>query len=273
MEQRLVHDWLEVGDRVFTIRYRFYDQQIGLILGRGAALVVDTRSTHRQAREILDDVRRLTGDRVTAVVDTHWHYDHAFGNRVFRPAEIWGHERSVTGLLRTAEAARRSLAADIPALAADVDEVVVDPPDRTFTDSATVEVGGRAVELRHLGRGHTDADIVVRATDAAVLFAGDLLENGATPYFGDGYPIDWPDTVAALVPLVEGAVVPGHGAVGDRAFAAAQAAAFRGLADLARRVHSGHLDRQEAIAASPFDPATSTGPFDRALAQLRGELD
>ena len=68
MEQRLVHDWLEVGDRVFTIRYRFYDQQIGLILGQGAALVVDTRSTHRQAREILDDVRRLTGDPVSAVV-------------------------------------------------------------------------------------------------------------------------------------------------------------------------------------------------------------
>lgn len=273
MDARLVHDWLEVGDRVFTIRYRFYDQQIGLVLGRGAVLVIDTRSTHRQAREILDDLRRLTRDPVTTVVDTHWHYDHAFGNHVFRPATVWGHERCGPRLLATAEAARAQLGTSIPNLAVDLSDVVIDPPDRSFATSATIDIGGRAVDLRHLGRGHTDADIVVRVPDAAVLFAGDLLENGATPYFGDGYPIDWPDTVAAMLPLIDGDVVPGHGAVGDRSFVEAQRAAFEHLAALARRVHAGSLDRETALAASPFGPAESGLPIDRALAQLRGELD
>ena len=83
--------WTEIGDRVFVRRYAFYDQNIGVVLGGGAALVIDTRSTHVQGREILADLRELTADPVTVVVNTHGHFDHAFGNRVFRPATIWGH--------------------------------------------------------------------------------------------------------------------------------------------------------------------------------------
>jgi hypothetical protein len=67
--------------------------------------------------------------------------------------------------------------------------------------------------------------------------------------------------------------VPGHGAVGDLAFAAEQAAAFLEVARLGREVNAGRLSLDEAIAASPFDPATSRGPLERTLAQLCGELD
>ncbi|HUQ43121.1 MAG TPA: MBL fold metallo-hydrolase [Candidatus Limnocylindria bacterium] len=156
--------------------------------------------------------------------------------------------------------------------AADLAEVVIDPPDRTFTDRATIEVGDRIVELSYHGRGHTNTDIVAFVPDASVLFAGDLLENDATPSFGDGYPLEWPDTAERLLPLASGAVVPGHGSVGDRAFVERQVAEFRALIALARRVHAGELDIDAAIAASPYSPETSRDPLDRALAQLRGEI-
>ena len=45
--------WEEVGDRVFVRRYEFYDQNIGVVLGARRVLVIDTRSTHVQGREIL----------------------------------------------------------------------------------------------------------------------------------------------------------------------------------------------------------------------------
>ena len=269
-------NWTEIGDRVFVRRYPFFDQNIGVVLGDGAAMLVDTRSTHAQARAVQADLWELTRNPVTVVVDTHGHFDHAFGNHVFRPAAIWGHARCVTFLERTAEVRRARVALEHPELAADLDEVVIDPPDRTFDEMGNPEVGGRRVELHFLGRGHTDHDIVVRVPDANVLFVGDLLENGAVPFFADGYPLDWPETAARVAEMSTGVVVPGHGDHARGAFAHDQASAFLQLAELARRVHRGEIALDDAVAATPFTDYPNEDirrPLLRALEQLRGELD
>ena len=64
-----------------------------------------------------------------------------------------------------------------------------------------------------------------------VLFAGDLLENGAVPWFGDGYPLDWPETAYRVAELAQAVVVPGHGDHAGPGFADAQATAIAALAD------------------------------------------
>jgi glyoxylase-like metal-dependent hydrolase (beta-lactamase superfamily II) len=269
--------WVEIGDRVFVRRYAFYDQNIGVVLGRDEALVIDTRSTYGQAREIIADLRSLTSDPVTVVVDTHGHFDHAFGNALFRPATIWGHEGCVAFMERTGEARKPTIEAETPELAGQLDEVMIDPPDRTFDSEATVEVGGREVSLRYLGRGHTDHDIVISVPGTDVVFAGDLLENGAVPFYGDAFPVDWAATAAQLAWIVEpdrGVVVPGHGDHAGRAFAAAQAASIAALATLGARVWAGEITIEEAIASHPFpehprDDARK--PLQRAVAQLRGK--
>ena len=265
--------WREIGDRVFTRRFEFLDQQIGVVLGGDDVLVVDTRASPARAREVAAELRELTRNPVSIVVDTHWHWDHAFGNAAFLPVPIWGHVRTAERLVSEGEARRAWLMTQAPELADEIRDIVIVPPDRTFTDRATVQVGNRTVDLAFHGRGHTDADITVHVPDAAVLFAGDLLENDAIPSFGDSYPIDWPIAVEALLALATGAVVPGHGSIGDCAFVESQLAAFHGLADLARRVQEGSLDLVGAITASPFGPGTPRDAFERALAQLRGELD
>ena len=267
--------WVEVGDRVFVRRYEFYDQNIGVVLGDGEALVIDTRSTYVQAREIIAHLRELTPFPVTVVVDTHGHFDHAFGNRIFRPATIWGHDDCVPFMQRTGEARKVTIAREQPALAVDVAEVEIDPPDRTFATETTIEIGGRPLELRFIGRGHTDHDILIAVAGTDVLFAGDLLEGGAVPSYSDAYPFDWAVTAAALVPLVSGVVVPGHGDHAGRAFAESQATSIAALATLARRVHAGDLTLDDAVAAHPFPefPAEHARyAFQRALRQLRGEI-
>ena len=111
-----------------------------------------------------------------------------------------------------------------------------------------------------------------------MVWAGDLLEQGNVPFFGDGYPLDWVATATALSGLVEpdrGIVVPGHGDHAGRAFADAQAASFAALAMLARRVHAGELELSAAIAEHPFPdqpPEDAREAFRRALAQLAGDL-
>jgi hypothetical protein len=94
--------------------------------------------------------------------------------------------------LRHLEDQRATTLESAPELADEMAGFVPDLPDRTVHDAATVDLGGRSVDLRFLGRGHTDNDIVVLVPDATVMFAGDLVENNAPPNFEDGYPLDWP---------------------------------------------------------------------------------
>jgi glyoxylase-like metal-dependent hydrolase (beta-lactamase superfamily II) len=182
-------------------------------------------------------------------------------------------------MVRTGEARKKTIAIDEPTLADELAEIVIDPPDRIFATHARIEVGGREVMLRYLGRGHTDHDVVVEVPGTDVLFAGDLLESGNVPFFGDAYPLDWPATAAALAVRVRegsGVVVPGHGDRGDRAFADAQAASFDALAEAAKRVEAGELPLEEAVATQPFPdypPEDARRGFERALLQVRGELD
>jgi glyoxylase-like metal-dependent hydrolase (beta-lactamase superfamily II) len=267
--------WTEIGDRIFVRRYPFYDQNIGVVLGRDAVLVIDTRTTYPQAREILDDLRGLTSAPVDVVVDTHGHYDHAFGNRVFRPATIWGHVGCAPFMERTGDARRPRMIAELPDLVDDLREVEIDPPDRSFEDRAVVEVGGREVELRFLGRGHTDHDAIVLVPGTGVVFAGDLLENGAVPAFPDAYPLEWPATVERLVPLVGSIAIPGHGDSGGTEWVREQASQLRALAELGRRIAGGELDLDDAVAMTPWPayPADDVRrPLKRAAAHARSEL-
>jgi glyoxylase-like metal-dependent hydrolase (beta-lactamase superfamily II) len=267
--------WREVGDGVYVRRHASVKLNVGLVVGEGGCLVVDTRMTHREARDLIAAVRTVTPHPWT-VVNTHAHFDHFFGNAEFRPAEIWALDRCAevireygevqrAGVLRSAEEHYSS------GLRVDIAAVRIDPPDRTFAGTATLDVGGRAVHLRHLGRGHTDNDIVVEVPDAGVLFAGDLIEEGDPPGFADGFPLDWPATLAALRALVRGPVVPGHGDVVDAAYVERQAGELAGVAAAARAAYAAGRTVDEAWPDVAYPEWAAREALTRAYRQLRGD--
>jgi len=259
--------WREVGDRVWVRRYAALDQTIGVIGGEDGLVVIDTRATHPLADELRADLRALGRHSIAAVVNTHGHWDHVFGNARFLPTPIWGHVRCATMIVERGEEMRARLMREHPDEPFDAVELI--PPSQLFDESATLDLGDRQIQLRYLGRGHTDNDIVITVPDASVLFAGDLLENAPAPGFGDSYPMAWVDTGRALLALVDGIVVPGHGDPFDRKFAERQVAELGGLAELARDAASGAIGLGEAIRRSPF-PAEPTG---EALERGRLELE
>jgi glyoxylase-like metal-dependent hydrolase (beta-lactamase superfamily II) len=175
----------------------------------------------------------------------------------------------------TGEAQRVRGGVENPEVAGELADVVLDPPDRTFAVRATVDLAGREVVLAHLGLGHTDNDVVVTIPDADVACAGDLVNNMAPPWFGDSYPLEWPGTVEAMLGLTgdRTVVVPGHGELAGRSFVERSIAELRAIADLAARIHAGGANFDEAVAAAPYSPAFAQPALERALAQLRGELD
>src|SRR5215218_8967759 len=221
--------WQEVADGVLVRRHRSLDLNCGLVLGDGACMVIDTRSHLGEAADLIAAVRAVTPHRWT-VVNTHAHYDHCFGNGAFRPAAIWASRGCAADLAATGELQRAVAVAALreegqDAEADQVDAAPIDLPGHLVGDVAVLDIGGREVTLRFLGRGHTDADLVVEVEaerDGTVLFAGDLVEEGAPPAFEDAFPADWPATLGRLHALARGPVVPGHGAVVDAAFVGTQ---------------------------------------------------
>ncbi|WP_157248425.1 MBL fold metallo-hydrolase [Nonomuraea typhae] len=259
--------WQEVGDRVYVRRHASVDLNVGLVVGDGHCLVFDTRMSHREGSELIDAVRRVTPDPWT-VVNSHAHWDHFFGNAMFLPAEIWAHTRCAEQIRESGERQRDSVLGFVGEdRREEVEEVDLVVPDHTFADRATLDIGGRAVHLRFFGRGHTDNDVVLHVPDAGVIFAGDLVEEGAPPAFGDSYPLDWPATMAAVLgELPDPVIVPGHGAVVDRAFARAQQAELAEVANLARRAHAEGL--RDLIGKFPYPEDVARAAIERAFLQL-----
>ncbi len=263
--------WETLGRGVWAVNYASLDLNVGAVAGDDGLLVVDTRSHRGEAAELRRDLAELGAGPVRWVVNTHCHFDHSFGNAAFRPAPIWGHRRCAAEL-RSNEAEHRAAARRyLPHAAAEVDATEIVPPDEIVEHAAGVDLGARVVEVRHLGRGHTDGDVVVIVPDAGVLFAGDLLENGAPPAFDDAYPLDWPETARRLVDLAAGTVVPGHGKVGGLAFATAQQADLAAAAAVARAAHAAGHDVAAEPPPGPFPPDTMRILLQRAYLQLAGD--
>lgn len=252
--------WIEHGDRVWSRNYESLDLNVGLIATDDGLVVIDTRATYAQARELRSHIAEVSSDRVRWVINTHHHWDHVFGNGEFHPEAFWGHERCADRLRDDGEKQRAAVKEWAPSQTRALDEISIVPPDHTFGGEITVGFGGRVVTLSHLGRGHTDNDIVVIPHDAEVVFAGDLVEQGAPPAFQDGYPLEWPETTARLLDLVTGSVVPGHGSVVDKAFVATQHEELAAVARLAAERH--------ASGASPTDAADMGGPYDTATLEV-----
>jgi glyoxylase-like metal-dependent hydrolase (beta-lactamase superfamily II) len=271
-------DFVEVADRVWVARQEWYDLNVCLVRGSAGLLVVDTQASARAARSIVEDVRALGIGEVTAVFNTHEHFDHTFGNGAFREAygdvPIHAHEVAAE---RTVLAGER-----IKGLFADEhddphrDEVLeteVVGADHTFSSVRVLDLGDRQVELAHPGRGHTAGDAVLRVPDADVLLTGDLVEESGPPGFGvDCHPLDWPGTLDVVLNLAGSAtvVVPGHGALVDRDFVEQQRQDIAITAQTIRDLAASGIPADRALAEGewPFDRDVLTHAVRRGYEQL-----
>ncbi len=262
------HDrWQELGEGIFRRRYEFLDQNIGLVIGAEAVLLIDTRSHPGHAEELRSDLRLVTPLPVGWVFNTHYHWDHAFGNQVFEKSVIWGHVNCRRELTKRGLSPLAELLADYPGEADGFNTVVVTPPTETFEERAVVDLGNRTVEMAHHGHGHTNSDAVLHADD--VTFAGDLIEEGAPPSFGDSFPIAWFDTVGRLAAEARTIVVPGHGDVVDVEYIVVSRFDLGWIARQARLSLDAGLGVEEIdLSGSPYEEYYAREALKRAYLEL-----
>ncbi|MGW2305577.1 MBL fold metallo-hydrolase [Streptomyces sp. NPDC001809] len=222
----------------------------GLILDSGDAALVDTAATESRTRLLRDAVLGASGGTAPrTLVNTHFHGDHTFGNYLFPEAVVIGHERTRSEM--------RETGLHLTGLWPDVcwGDVELALPQVTFDRSLTVHVGGLRAELLHLGPAHTSNDVVVWVPERGVLFTGDIVMAGVTPFCPMGSVAGSLDVLARLRALGARTVVPGHGPVSGPEVLGVTEEYLRWLQRLAR----------EGVAAgvSPLEAARSTelGPY------------
>jgi cyclase len=181
----------------------------GVLVADGRCLLVDTAATERRTLLLREAVASVAAVEPNAIVNTHHHSDHTFGNSLFGP---------LTAIVAHEETRLESAAAGlgIQTLWPDVEwgEVSVRLPTVTFTDTLTLHLGDVRVELIHLGPAHTTNDTVVWIPAEGVLFTGDIAMAHVTPYVLMGSVAGSLAALDQLIELKPRIVVPGHGPVG-----------------------------------------------------------
>lgn len=245
----------EVADRVWVARHSWFDVNVTVVAGDRGLLLVDTLGSQRAGHRLADALRSLGRGQVVAVVNTHEHFDHTFGNQALRSswpsAALIAHEEAAARTIAAGERIKQEYAAAADDSHRDeVLETRIVAADDTFSSVRAVDLGDRYVELVHPGRAHTSGDLVARVPDVDVLVAGDLIEQSAPPSYGpDSFPLDWPATLDLVVGLTAPStiVVPGHGDLVDQGFVQQQRADIGVVAETVHDLASRSVPLAEAL--------------------------
>jgi len=181
---------------------------VGVLRTADGAVVVDTMTFRMQGQRVRELAERVGGGPVQAVINTHYHADHTHGNPGFAPG---------TKVVSTSRTREHLLARDAAYWQGVAAETL---PSVTFTGDHELRVGGKTVRSVHLGRGHTDGDLVVLFVEDRVLHTGDLVFEGRYPNIdleAGGSVKRWAETLDRVLELDFDRVIPGHGPVTDRA--------------------------------------------------------
>lgn len=188
------------------------DPNTGIIVGDDGVMVIDTQATPDMAQDVIARVREVTDKPVKYVVLSHYHAVRVLGASAYGADHIIASQGTRELIAERGQQDYESEAQRFPRLFQGIESVPgLTWPTLTFETSMTLWMGEREVRIAHLGRGHSKGDTVVWLPDDKVLFSGDLVEHGATPYTGDAYLSDWPATLDAVAALGAEKLVPGRG--------------------------------------------------------------
>jgi glyoxylase-like metal-dependent hydrolase (beta-lactamase superfamily II) len=190
------------------------DPNTGIVIGDNAVMVIDTQATPVMAQDVIRRIREVTDKPIKVVVLSHYHAVRVLGASAYKPEHIIASQDTYDLIVERGEADKASEIGRFPRLFQNVESVPpgMTWPTITFTGKMTLWLGKLEVQLLQLGRGHTKGDTVVWLPQDRVLFSGDLVEFDATPYAGDAYFQDWPQTLDNIAALKPRALVPGRGA-------------------------------------------------------------
>ncbi|MGC0222380.1 MBL fold metallo-hydrolase [Pseudooceanicola nitratireducens] len=201
----------EVGDGLYAFTAEG-DPNSGVIIGDDSVMIVEAQATPRLAQKVIDCVRGVTDKPISHVVLTHYHAVRVLGASAFGADQII---MSDTARAMVAERGQEDWDSEFerfPRLFEGHESIPgLTWPTTTFSDSMTVYLGNRRVDIRQIGRAHTAGDTVIHVPDQNVMFTGDIVEYHSACYCGDGHYTDWGQTLDRIKAYDLDAIAPGRG--------------------------------------------------------------
>lgn len=181
---------------------------IGFIVGDKCVAVIDTGGSVEIGHQLRRTVKATTDVPVCYVIDTHVHYDHLLGNLAFKEPgmEFIGHAQLPGALATSKEFFQEQFPQYLGKNPADA----IIAPDQTVSDSQTIDLGNRVLEIQAWPAGHTSSDLTVYDRRTQTLWAADLLFMERIPAL-DSSLKGWLNSMDKLEQIPAERVVPGHG--------------------------------------------------------------
>ena len=249
----------------------------GFIVAADGVSAIDASSTERRTRAFRDAIGSVTRAPVRTLVNTHHHPDHTAGNGVFAGATIVAHELARDEMRVLGLPHNSGVWTDT-----DYGDLKLALPFLTFADRLTLWADDLRCELLFAGGpAHTTNDIVVWIPERSVLFSGDLLFNGGTPFLLSGSVLGAIDVLENFLrPLGARTIVPGHGPVGGPELIEPVLGYLRFIADLATEGRAAGVAPLELARGTDLgqyagwsDPERIVGNLHRAYADLAGPAE
>ncbi len=188
------------------------DPNTGIIIGDDGVMVIDTQATPHMAKKVLAKIREITDKPVKYILLSHYHAVRVLGAAAYEAENIIASRLTYELIEERGQFDYDSELGRFPRLFEGEDTIPgLTWPSIVFDGRITVDLGNRPVEIWSPGKGHTQGDTIAWLPDQKILYAGDLVEFGATPYTGDAHLTDWPATLDALRALGPEKLVPGRG--------------------------------------------------------------
>ncbi|MYM56176.1 MBL fold metallo-hydrolase [Thalassovita mangrovi] len=201
----------EVGEGLYAFTAEG-DPNSGVIIGDDSVMIVEAQATPRLANKVIECVRSVTDKPITHVALTHYHAVRVLGASAFGAQQVIMSDAARGMVAERGQEDWDSEFQRFPRLFEGHESIPgLTWPTTTFSDSMTVYLGNRKVEIKHLGRAHTAGDAVVYVPDQNVMFTGDIVEYHSACYCGDGYFNEWGNTLDAIKAYDVDAIAPGRG--------------------------------------------------------------
>lgn len=187
----------------------------GFVIGRNGVLVVESLINGTLASQLLGEIRKRTTLPIRYLVNTSYHGDHCYGNFVFPSSTtIIGH-RATKEYLDTKFEDDRKFMLGLMGPGRGIEQVIPRSSDLTLTDRISVDLGGRKVEVLHIGFVQTPGDVVVWLPDEKIVFLGNMIQAPppAIPWLLEGHHREAIATLGRLYDMLDdrALIVPGHG--------------------------------------------------------------